>query len=508
MSRHIWKFLTSLRVTIVLLALAIVLVFVGTVAQADEGLYQVQNRYFRHWWVMGTTLWGHKMPWFIWPGGYTLGVGLLVNLIAAHIKRFQWSMSKVGIHLTHLGIIILLVGQLATDMLQQESTMAFNEGEAESYIARHRERELVFTSDAGKDQEQVVSIPEKLLAQGGDITNRALPFTVRVKHYEPNGDFVSNPEVVETANKLTAALVTMESEYVSADQLVPQAQKAEQAEGRVEVWRAALRSVGVKEAEDIVAAADKVAKQPELEGKLRTELKSRFRQMMLRGFTAQGGASQAAAQKIAAGETVTAESMPTMSTNGVGAHSSVTSVPEAKDEDTRNFPFAVLEILAGGKSLGTWLVITGFVDGQEIKTLRPQEIDVDGKVFHVALREERQYLPFSIKLLKATHKNYAGSDTPKDFRSRVMIDNPTTKENREVEISMNDPLRYGGLAFYQYQMTKDEFDRAPGQSILQVVHNPSWLAPYIGCIVVAAGMLWQFLHHLVGFITKRRPRPI
>ena len=70
---------------------------------------------------------------------------------------------------------------------------------------------------------------------------------------------------------------------------------------------------------------------------------------------------------------------------------------------------------------------------------------------------------------------------------------------------MNNPLRYNGLAFFQYQMTKDELDRSPGQSILQVVHNPSWLTPYIGCIVVASGMLWQFLHHLIAFITKRRP---
>lgn len=126
MNHSLWKFLTSLRVTIVLLACAIVLVFVGTVAQADEGLYQVQDRYFRHWYVLGTTLWGHHLPWFIWPGGYTLGVGLLINLAAAHIKRFKWGMSKVGIHLTHLGIIVLLVGQLSTDMLQDESRMTFS----------------------------------------------------------------------------------------------------------------------------------------------------------------------------------------------------------------------------------------------------------------------------------------------------------------------------------------------------------------------------------------------
>jgi hypothetical protein len=156
----------------------------------------------------------------------------------------------------------------------------------------------------------------------------------------------------------------------------------------------------------------------------------------------------------------------------------------------------VLEFIgADGKSLGTWLTSVA---------LREQSVKIGDKTVRVGLREQRQYLPYSIKLVHATHKVYAGSDIPKDFRSRVQIENHTTKENRETEISMNDPLRYGGLAFYQYQMTKDEFDRSPGQSVLQVVHNPSWLVPYIGCLVVAAGMLWQFLHHLVGFISKRR----
>ena len=47
--KRLWKFLTSLRLTVVLLALGIVLVWVGTVAQADEGLYQAQARYFKHY---------------------------------------------------------------------------------------------------------------------------------------------------------------------------------------------------------------------------------------------------------------------------------------------------------------------------------------------------------------------------------------------------------------------------------------------------------------------------
>src|SRR6266536_290757 len=110
------KSLTSLRLTVICLAFGILLVWVGTVAQADEGIYQAQLRYFKHWYVAGVTLFGYRVPLLL-PGGYLIGTVLLENLIAAHIKRFQWSWKKAGIHLTHVGIILLLVGQLTTDLL-------------------------------------------------------------------------------------------------------------------------------------------------------------------------------------------------------------------------------------------------------------------------------------------------------------------------------------------------------------------------------------------------------
>ncbi len=382
----VWKFLTSLRLTVVLLSLAIVLVIVGTIAQADEGLYNAQERYFKHWLVVGTTLFGAHVPWFVWPAGYTLGVGLLANLAAAHINRFHWSWGKLGIHLTHLGIIILLVGQLATDMMQVETRMGFGEGETASYVQHHRDFELVFTTDAADGQEEVVAIPQAMVAKGAEITHPKLPFTVRVKEFHTNAD---------------------------VRQRAPMMDKGEPP-----------------------------------------------------------------------------------ATRGAGAEATVVPLAESRDMDTKNLAAASIELVEGGKSLGTWLV-TPFI--------RAQEFQAGGRTWRTVLRDERTYLPFSFKLLKATHKKYAGSDTPKDFRSRVLIDNPQTHENREVEISMNNPLRYQGLAFFQYQMSKDEFDRAPGSSTLQVVRNPSWLAPYIGCIVVAAGMLWQFLHHLTRFVSKRRP---
>ena len=69
---------------------------------------------------------------------------------------------------------------------------------------------------------------------------------------------------------------------------------------------------------------------------------------------------------------------------------------------------------------------------------------------------------------------------------------------------MNNPLRYGGLTFFQHQMGRDDIDANRGTSVLQVVKNPSWLAPYLGTIVVGLGLLVQFLIHLVGFLRKPR----
>ena len=41
------KFWCSLRLTVVCLMAALVLVFVGTLAQVDQGLYDAQKKYFR-----------------------------------------------------------------------------------------------------------------------------------------------------------------------------------------------------------------------------------------------------------------------------------------------------------------------------------------------------------------------------------------------------------------------------------------------------------------------------
>src|SRR5438477_11433839 len=84
--RHLLAPLASLKLTVVLLALGMILIFAGTTIQSEMGIWDVQHRFFHAWitlieWRLFFPLWewGHtNIPGAIpFPGGYTLIVLLL-----------------------------------------------------------------------------------------------------------------------------------------------------------------------------------------------------------------------------------------------------------------------------------------------------------------------------------------------------------------------------------------------------------------------------------------------
>ncbi len=434
---RVLKFLASLKLTVVLLAFGIALVFFGTLAQVHEGTWNAQKLYFQSWVIVKPLLYNRRWP-IIFPGGYLIGTVLIVNLVLAHFKGANWGQrnvgqvlahhvpllglvfgatyvavrspfigmglfivllaldmwisragplkdtytgKKLGINFTHVGVVMLLIGQLATDQLAEESHLTFREGETRAWSEKHRENELVFTKDLGGDKEEVVAIPESLLASRSELRDEKFPFVLRVKDYAANSHVRERAPMVDTN--------------------------------------------------------------------------------------------------------------PPPATRGTGVRATVEPKPQVNDDKTRNLPYAVIEILQGGASLGTWLV--GLV-------LDVQEVKIGNEVWRMSLRPERVYRDFSLTLLDFTHDVYPGTEKPRDFRARVRLEDPKTRENREVDIFMNNPLRYGGETFYQSSFDPTD----PRVTTLQVVRNPSWLTPYFGCGAVGYGLARHFLFYLVGFIFKRR----
>jgi hypothetical protein len=373
------RFFSSLKLTVACLMLGLILVFWGTIAQVDMGLYKAQNEFFRSvliYWHPKGAAW--KIP--IFPGGYFLGVVLVLNLIAAHMRRFKFTKDKLGLFLIHAGLILLLIGQLLTDMLSKESMLHLREGQAKNYTEADSSVELAIVDSTEADSDKVVAVPGSLLRHQGEIRHEALPFKLQVKHWYPNS--------VVTERK-----------------------------------------------------SDK-------------------------------------------------DGQPA-ATEGFGPRLSLEARPVVTAMDQRDIPSAVIEVIGDKGSLGTWAV-SGFID-------QPQRMEYAGRKYELSLRRERLYKPFSIQLIDFRHDVYPGTEIPKNFSSRVRVRHPGSGEDREVLIYMNNPLRYQGETFYQAS-----FDTDNEGTILQVVRNPSWLAPYASTVMVSAGLLIQFLTHMFKFVKKRR----
>ena len=171
MLRKIVDLITSLKLTIVCLAAAMALIFAGTLAQVHLGIHEAQQRYFQSffvWWPPEGR--GFKFP--IFPGGHLIGAVLLVNLIAAHAKRFRWAWRKLGIHLTHAGLIIMLAGGLFTDLFAVESHMRLANGETKNYSEDITPDELAVIDTTDPEFDQVTAIPESVLRHKRIIEHR------------------------------------------------------------------------------------------------------------------------------------------------------------------------------------------------------------------------------------------------------------------------------------------------------------------------------------------------
>ncbi len=404
--------LASLQLTVGLFVLGALLVFFGTLAQMNNGIWTVVDRYFWSWftWVdfqlliqFGQVFFDFPKDWkvsgaFPFPGGKLLGFAMLVNLLAAHAVRFKLTWKRAGIWVLHFGLILLFFGEVGTRTWQVEQRMKIDEGKSADYAFDTRNYELAFTDTSDPNFDRVTVVPASRLREAfrkkERITHPDLPADVEVADYMVNSE-LANPK--PGANPATA---------------------------------------------------------------------------------------------------------------GLGLDSAVVPRPEVSGVDqtqTIDLPAAYVTLYKKGtdEPIGTYLVSLWFTH-PNLKAPHPQPVAIDGKTYDLALRFTRYYKPFSMHLIEFRFDRYIGTDKAKNYSSRIRLVDPERGEDREVLISMNDPLRYRGETFYQ-----SSFDAETEKTTeLQVVRNPVWWLPYLACTLVALGMAGHFGYYLVRFLVRMlAPKP-
>ncbi len=371
--------LASIRLTVFLLVLSILMVFAATLDQVHLGVWGVQEKYFHSFFVL-TRIAGTPYSVPVFPGGYLLGGVLLANLLAAHCTRFRLAWKNCGIWLTHIGLILLLIGEGVSGLWQRDSQMRLDVGQTKHYAESFRETELAVADTTDPRYDEVVAIPSVWVEERAEIQHPRLPFTLRATAYYPNA--------------------------------------------------------------------------------------------MLRMRNA------------------TTDAPAPVATLGDGTEITVQPAPVTYKPNESNWPTAFIEIRGTDGLIGTVLVSSLLVS--------PQAFAYQGRTWQVSLRAKRDYFPVAITLLKFTHDVYPGTSIPKDFASTIRLRSDDGREDRQVRIYMNSPLRFAGRAFYQAG-----YDNNDRTSVLQVVRNPAWTVPYAACGLIALGLAVQFLIHLLGFARRR-----
>ncbi|QQS09134.1 MAG: cytochrome c biogenesis protein ResB [Phycisphaerales bacterium] len=185
--------LASLRLTVALLAMSMVLILAGTLAQMHDGVWTVVHEYFRstHTWIRLRLFvpdsWGvSDRVAILFPGGLTIGVLLFVNLVAAHAVRFKLSAKRVGIIVTHLGVILLLAGEFVTGAFADEGNMSIDEGKSSNFVEDIRTAELAVIDKTDPTSDIVIAIPMAQLHEGATIRHPMLGFEIHVDSWMAN----------------------------------------------------------------------------------------------------------------------------------------------------------------------------------------------------------------------------------------------------------------------------------------------------------------------------------
>lgn len=534
--------LASLRLTVVLFALSIVLIFLGTLAQKDNDVWQVVNdTYFRVWFARVdfqalerlVQLFFKGVEWnlkggFYFLGGKTLGLCLLLNLAAAHAIRFKVAAEGKGLH---TGSATIAAGVLITFLVIRSG---MNQG-VESALSPafcdflwQAFRGLLAALTLGGAyvlffwgsparrrliEWRVLLVVDILLAMltvwllahpDARLDNSGIRILWQLAKGTASGIVLLIGCILVFRKRSGIVLLHGGIALIMLTELFTAVAAVESqmniAEGATANYSSDIRTSELAVVDHAPADHDQVTVLPKELLESNVGNVSRIDHPDL-PFTIQvhRWMENSDVRSLSAGETNPA-------TAGFGkekvAQPAAVATGMGDAAGKVDYPAAYLELFSKktGASLGMFLVSQWFFDDN--RQVIEQPVEVDGHTYDIALRFQRIYHPFSVTLKDFSLSHYVGTKTAKNYSSLVDFKDPHYNVERDVSIWMNNPLRYAGTTLYQQSYNTD-LNGTPTGTVLQVVTNPSWMTPYVGCMLVAIGMVAHFGTMLVRFQRRR-----
>lgn len=179
---------------------------------------------------------------------------------------------------------------------------------------------------------------------------------------------------------------------------------------------------------------------------------------------------------------------------------------EPNKESEMDTPGIHARILPRDGSKGQVMLLVA-TDTDAFEPRAPVTVKSGDRTFLVRLDKRVWPVPFKVTLVDARSEYHPNTTRPKLFESDIV----RTQNGQETKhfIEMNEPMRQGGLTFYQRTMMNGPAGASQEATIsgFEVVRNPSDKWPEYSIWVAAFGLVLHFVIKLVTFLTRGKSTP-
>lgn len=447
---RIFEFLASLELAVFLILSLAVVLAVGTVYESRYGTAVASREVYRSIW----------MQFLLWI--------FMFNLAAVALSRIPWRRHHIGFLVTHLGIIIVLLGSWVTQRAGVDGNLVLAPGEA-GRSARIDENMLyIFKTLPGKNYDLVLS--ERLDFDQRRPLEKPISYSfegeagkkaeVKILRYLPKAGREVSADIVPEGKGMPGLRFQMTgSRATFSDWLFLQADTGATREVGPAIFRFATKKPALTEKPAKATVALWMEGGPKLPPKM---------------AVARAGMPYKEMGRIKVGSPL---DLGWMDFRFVLEEFHPSALPKAvyfelpKDRPAAD-AVEVVEVEVGGQNLWLELGSAG-------------QIPVGDYLYYVQYTKRQVDIGFEVKLKEFHIGYYEGTTRPKSYSSDVEVG------GQSYTIAMNEPLMYGGYRFYQASYEADE-NGTPVFSVLSVNLDPGRFAKYFGCFMMVLGIVSMF----------------
>ena len=474
--RYAWKrnpvfqFLASLRLAVILLSVLIVVSIAGTIFESKFDADTAR-------------IWFYEAPWFhLW----LLFLG--ANLTCSAFMRWPWKKYHTGFLLTHLGIIVLMIGAVVGWIWGIEGTMTlFKDSPPDNALVLQKRQLTVRDPDARRAVTMHLGRGPLRVSDAKPVAIWNTPSGWNIEAVADSDRVLGTFEPTPAPDGKTAVRVRLQTKAMG--QTIDQWLLAgDRDHARLDLGLITVDLVAPGATAPMAGAANRAVIRTQEDGALQLEILAAGRKV--------------AETPLAVGSVVstgwndwTIEAVQAIASAQPGFRFEEWPADKKAPSGQALLEGVQIRMTRGEQNITQWV-------GAGWRVVFP----TGAFPLEVSYGWEVHRLPFGLVLEDFVVERNEGTDEPASFRSDLAMVLPDGKVDGTGSCSMNQPANYPqalwrsltGLTYKMSQASWNPNDLS--QSSVQILRDPGWLLKWVGSLILCAGLVTMF--------TMRRPTPV